>query len=165
MSVDVSHLSPSDAVVALRSYPRRFRGLLEAFDDDEKPEDLVRRPGPDGRSGLDHADHAARAVAAYAAALHEVLVSDRPTVQVEVPYVSASNKTAEAAVDFLMVECEALATAVDRVDAGAWARKGTYASTGREVTALDLVREAVRVGSDDLRAAEAAIDAARHAGA
>jgi hypothetical protein len=32
------------------------------------------------------------------------------------------------------------------------------------VTALDLVREAVRIGSDDLRAAEKAIDAARHAG-
>ena len=36
MSLDVSSVSPSDAVVALRSYPRRFRGALTSIDPDEE---------------------------------------------------------------------------------------------------------------------------------
>ena len=60
--LDVSRLSPSDAVAALRSYPRRFRSLLTSFDEDERPDDLVHRAGADGLSAVDHADHVARSL-------------------------------------------------------------------------------------------------------
>ena len=78
--LDVSRLSPGDAVAALRSYPRRFRGLLTSLDEDERSDDLVHRAGPDGLSAVDHADHAARSMAILGEALRQVLVQDEPTL-------------------------------------------------------------------------------------
>ena len=34
--LDVSHLTPQDAVAALRSFPRRFAALLEVRDDEDE---------------------------------------------------------------------------------------------------------------------------------
>ncbi len=53
MTADRS-LAPSDAVVALRSFPRRFRGVLARPDDDRyDPDEVARRIGPDGHSAAD----------------------------------------------------------------------------------------------------------------
>ena len=78
--LDVSRLSPSDAVAALRSYPRRFRALLASLDEDERPDDLVHRAGPDGLSAVDHTDHVARSLAILGEAMRQVLVQDEPTL-------------------------------------------------------------------------------------
>lgn len=166
MSVDVSHLSPSDAVAALRSYPRRYRALLTPLDPDEKPDDLPYRPGDDGHSAVEHADHAARAVALIADAVHEVLVSDRPVLMPAVIDETARDwaaglLTVDSVLDFVTVECEVFADAIERVSASEWTRGGLVAGRERELTALDLVREAVRTGSDHLRAAERALESAR----
>src|SRR3954451_3968628 len=149
--LDVSHLSPSDAVAALRSYPRRFRSLLTTFDDDEKPDDLVHRACPDGRSAVDHVDHVARTLALLARPLQDIVQRD----DVPVPpatldddarewQVSSGEPSLQAALDFLTVECEAFADAVSHVPTDAWARTATVAGSGQKVTALDVVREAVR---------------------
>ncbi len=56
MATDRS-LTPSDAVVAVRSFPRRFRAALARPDDaDERldPDEVARRPDADGRSAVDH---------------------------------------------------------------------------------------------------------------
>jgi hypothetical protein len=167
--LDVSRLSPNDAVNALRSYPRRFRGLLTSFEKDDKPDDLVHRAGPDGLSGLDHADHAARAIALGGEALRQVMTQTEPVIQKAVVDKSArdwaidgASGDVETVLAFLATECETLADQVAHVDADAWNRTATVAGTGSQVTALDIVREAVKTGSDHLRAAEAAIDHARH---
>ena len=52
------------------------------------------------------------------------------------------------------MECNALADTIRQVSADAWTRSGSIAGSGQDLTALDLVREAVRTGSEHLRAAE-----------
>jgi hypothetical protein len=61
MAADTSHLAPQDAKVALRSYPRRFRGAFSTAVASSKdaasetdPDELGRRLGPDGRAAIDH---------------------------------------------------------------------------------------------------------------
>jgi hypothetical protein len=166
--LDVSNLAPGDAVAALRSYPRRYRSLLTTFDDDEKPDDLVHRAGADGRSAVDHVDHVARSLAILGRALHDVLQHDDVTVapatfddDAREWQVASGDPSLQAALDFLTVECEGLADAVSRVPAESWARTATAAGEGRTVTALDIVREAVRTGAEHLRTAERTLTAAR----
>jgi hypothetical protein len=166
--LDVSRLSPSDAVAALRSYPRRFRTLLTSFDDDERADDLVHRAGADGRSAVEEADHVARSVAILGEALRQVLVQDEPTLLPAVAddsarewQMAAEPASVDAALDFLDVECNAMADAIERTPADAWTRAGTVAGSGENMTALAIVREAVRTGAEHLHAAERAIEAAK----
>jgi hypothetical protein len=166
--LDVSRLSPDDAVAALRSYPRRFRALLTTFDEDEKPDDLVHRAGADGRSAVDHVDHVARSLAILGRAMHDVLQRDDVTLppatfddDAREWQVTSGDASLQAALDFLTVECEGLADAVSRVPAESWARTATVAGEGRTVTALDVVREAVRTGAEHLRSAERTLASAR----
>lgn len=168
--LDLSRMAPGDAIAALRSYPRRFRALLTTFDDDDRAraDDLVHRAGPDGRSAVDHADHVARSVAVLAQALRQVLVEDDPVLVPAVAdddsrewAVPAPPASVDAVLDFLTVECEALADEIASVPSGAWDRKATVAGRDLTVTALDVVREVVRTGSEHLRAAERAIEAAK----
>jgi hypothetical protein len=50
---------------------------------------------------------------------------------------------------------------VERTPADAWTRTGSVAGSGKTMTAIEIAREAVRTGSDHLRAAERAIQAAK----
>jgi hypothetical protein len=61
---------------------------------------------------------------------------------------------------FLTMEANALADVVAQVPTEAWTRTGTVAGSGQVINALDIVREAVRTGSEHLRAAERAVKAA-----
>lgn len=144
---------PPDAAVALRSYPRRFRALLAALDDDERPDDLAHRPGADGCSALDHAADAATTFRLVAEAVRRVTGTDRPAVpagaadeaaRVRTPI--GGTRTVDAVVGELAETAEALAALAGEVAAGDWERTGTLAGTEREVSALDLLREAVRTG-------------------
>jgi hypothetical protein len=165
--LDVSRLSPKDAVNALRSYPARYRRVLTSFEEDEKPHDLVYRAGADGRSAVEHADHAARALALGGEAFRQVLVQHDPTIQQAVmddserDWAMDGTDDVDTVLAFLTTECDALADRAARVDAAAWNRAATVAGGGQRVTALDILRELVKTGSDQLRAAEAAIDDAR----
>ena len=50
-------LTPDDAAVAVRSFPRRFRATFARPVDDEDrfdPDEIARRPGPDGATAADH---------------------------------------------------------------------------------------------------------------
>ena len=150
--LDVSRLAPDDAVTALRSYPRRFREALTSVDLEDLPQEAV-----------EHADHVARSVALLGEALRQVLVQEHPTL---LPAV-ADDAAREWAVDgsssvddvlaFLTMECNGLAEAIADVPSDAWTRRGVAAGSGQEITALDIVRDAVRTGADRLRAAERAI--------
>ncbi len=166
--LDLSRLSPSDAVAALRSYPRRFRALLTSLDEDERADDLVHRSGPDGQSAVDHADHVARSIAILGEALRQVLVHDEPTLLPAVAddgarewQMAAQPSNVETALDFLGVECNAMADTIEHTPADAWTRAGTVAGSGQTMSALEIVREAVRTGANHLHAAERAIEAAK----
>jgi hypothetical protein len=155
--------------VALRSYPRRFRALLTAGHGDERPDDVAHRAGPDGRSALDHTEHVARSFGLVGHALHQVLVVDRPVVPAGVvddeerSWVSA-HADAEIAdvLDLLEREATELAERIEGTDPGQWTREATVAGRdGMVVSALDLVREAVRTGAEGLRATERTLRAVR----
>ncbi|MEY2453485.1 MAG: hypothetical protein QOD92_3059 [Acidimicrobiaceae bacterium] len=150
--LDLSRLAPDDAVAALRSYPRRFRELLTSVEPDDLPQEAV-----------EHADHVARSVALLGEALRQVLVQDEPTLIPAVADDSArqwafdGSSSVDDVLAFLSMECNALADAIRDVPSAAWTRTGIVAGSGHKMTALDIVREAVRTGSDRLRAAERAI--------
>jgi hypothetical protein len=148
-SLDLSKLSPDDAAVALRSYPRRFRELIASVPPDDLPAEV-----------LEHADHVARSVAMLGEALRQVLVQDSPVLHPAViddngrEWAMAASSTPDTVLDFLQVECNAMADVIADTATDAWTRTGSVAGANREVTALDIVREAVRTGSDHLRAAQ-----------
>jgi hypothetical protein len=149
---DTAGLTPPDAAVAVRSFPRRLRELLVAAEDDE--EGRSTRPGPDGWSAADHAAAAAAGLNQVAALLRQVSVSDDPVLQPPAPDAGTpSGASVAGALDALEAGSRALATAIDAVKGGDWRRVG-HQLDGRAWTALDLARLGVHVGVHDLRAAE-----------
>lgn len=148
-SLDVSRLSPEDVVAALRSYPRRFRELFASVEEQDLPAEAV-----------EHADHVARSLALLGEALRQVLVQDDPALMPAVAddstreWAHAGASSVEDVLAFLTMEANALADAVADISSNAWTRRGTVAGSGTSMSALDLAREAVRTGSDHLRAAE-----------
>lgn len=147
--LDVSRLSPEDVVAALRSYPRRFRELLTSVEPHEVPAEAI-----------EHTDHAARSLALLGEAMRQVLVQDDPTLMPAVAddaqreWAHAGAWSIDDALAFLDMEAHALADAVADVSSEAWTRRGTVAGSGASMSALDVAREAVRTGSEHLRAAE-----------
>src|SRR3546814_14246337 len=71
---------PAESVVALRSLPRRYRGLFAGLGDDESPDDLAHRVGAGGRSAFDHIAAASRRLTTQDRALEQVLVEDSTTL-------------------------------------------------------------------------------------
>src|SRR4051794_4370558 len=153
-ALDLSHLSPDDAIAALRSYPRRFREALTSVDPDELPDEAV-----------DHADHVARSLALLGEALRQVLVQDNPTLMPAVTddgardWAHSSGSSVDDTLAFLAMEANAIADAAAGAPADAWVRVGTIAGSGPSTSALEVLREAVRTGSEHLRAAEGALPA------
>jgi hypothetical protein len=165
--MDLSRLSPSDAVVALRSLERRYRGLFAGLDEDESPDDLAHRRAGDW-SAIDHVVAASRFVARANRALARVLTADSPPVAAADVDPAASPGPAAPAgpVDGplaeLASEANAMADRIDRVPAGDWTRTAAVDDgSGRTVTALDIARAAVDAGVTHLRDAEKVLAAVR----
>ena len=154
---DAGSVSPSDAAVALRSYPRRYRSLLTLPDENEAF-DPLRRAGADGWSAVAHAWWAALSFDAVTEALHQVLIHDHPDVS-EPPITPASpppvDEPNDAVLDRLTRAADGLAVAIENARGGSneWNRTGRLRDAS-EVTALDLVRSAVHQGVHHLRAIE-----------
>ena len=129
MTLDVSRLSPSDAVAALRSFPRRFRTVLALVD--EADDSALHRPGPDGLSALEHAEQADRDLAAGGATLRRALGAAGPREGGD--------------------DAESIAELVGHVSADDWGRAGEGGTS-----ALDLLRDVVRVTAEHLASAERA---------
>lgn len=153
--LDLSRLAPSDAAAALRSYPRRYRSLLQPIKDDESAEELAHRAGPDGESSIQLLSDATRTLVVLAEALHQITVNPTPVVHAAV--VDPAQRQWEMlppdrlddALTLFTDEARGLADAIERVPAGEWIRTGSVAGGG-SVSALDVVREAVRVGRQGL---------------
>jgi len=154
--------------VALRSYARRFRDAVLPIADDPSVEALAERIGPDGHSALDRVVTVANTWAMLQQALRQVLISDDAVLHAgivdpgerewEVP----PGTSVDGALDRLADESAALADAVDAVPGRDWSRTATVAG-GATISAIDLVREAVRTGAQGLADAESAVRAARNA--
>jgi len=166
MSLDLSKLSGPDAIVALRSYPRRFGTALAPLPDDPDVDELAHRVGPDGTAALDHVVVTSNTMSLLARALEQVSIHDDPTLLPAVldasqrEWGTPADLTVNAALADLEAETDALVEVAERVHGPDWNRAG-HVADGPPVDALGIVREAVRTGADELRAAEVAIAAAR----
>jgi hypothetical protein len=123
---DPATVSPADAIVALRSLPRRFHELID-------PDD------PDPTIDVE-AEQAAAEIERLGRDLEQVLVLDHPTLQ---------GSTSEGT--DLGDAVTTVADLASRQPADAWAR--TALRNGETVSALDLLREAVHAGVHHLRVA------------
>ncbi len=164
-TADLARLSPKDAVVALRSLPRRFRTALRPIDDDTLDE-LAERIASSGHSPLDHLVDADRSLTLLHQALEQVLHHDQPVLAPAVTDPAGREWPAtrgDLATELGHLESTAVgfADGADRVPAADWGRTGTVAGAGTTVEALDLLREAVRTGVTDLRAAQRDLDEVR----
>lgn len=157
-------VSPGDSVVAVRSFPRRFRAALAGVDA-EDPGDLVRRrPGPDGWSALEHAGHVRDILHAVDLRLRRVMTEDAvplPPLH-QTPPGGVHDQPLEVVLATMATNAEGLARTMSRIAGEEWTRTGLRA--GREVQALDLAREAVHEGAHHLRAAERVMQEVRGKG-
>lgn len=164
--LDLGHASPGDLVVALRSYPRRFRAALAPIADDERIDELAHRLGPDGRSAVDIASGTTRTWVLQREALRQILVSDDPLLHPAIADATARDwslpgpESVAEVLDLLADEAEQFAAALDHVRGAEWERSGTIAGGGT-VTALQVAKDAVVVGHDDLGAVQALLAALR----
>jgi hypothetical protein len=143
-------LSPVDAAVALRSYPRRFAELVDPHRD--PPLDEVARAAV-----LAEAEGAARTLDAAGAAVQRVLVSDEPELGWSGDPGPAVPAAGDDPLEHLRQAATALADLVARTPAPDWRRTGRR--QGQPVRAIELVGEAVHAGAHHLRAAAAAAGA------
>lgn len=166
MTIDTSSISPNDAVTALRSYPRRFRSALAPIADDESIEELGQQVGPDGESAVELTADAVRTWTVLREALRQIQVSDTPVVHAAVvdplrrQWEAPVRETVASVLEQLDDEAAAIAETVAAVPGDQWTRTANVAGGG-SVTALDVAREAVRVGHDQLAAVERTLAALR----
>jgi hypothetical protein len=157
---------PSDGVVALRSLGRRFRGSFAARGEDESPDDLAHRAGADGRSALDHVVAATRTLTFLGRALQQVTIDEdavlHPAVgdpaQREWPEASGS---VDELVSELAREADALADRAERLSAAEWGRRARVAGRDADVSAADVLWDAVDSAIAHLKAAEATLHEVR----
>lgn len=169
------HLSPSDAAVAVRSFPRRFRGVLARPDDtaddagdapQADPDELARRVGPDGRSAADHLLAADGVLALLDRALEQVRSDDDPVLHPAVANLRDTwwedeHTRLPALLDQLEQTAERCADRIDAIPTDDWGRQARVADADATVGVLDVVCEAVDVVAGHLRSAERTIAAVR----
>lgn len=163
-------LTPDDAVVAIRSFPRRFRGVLARPDDDRfDPDEIGRRVGPEGRSAADHLLAADGVLTLLERAIEQARGEEDPVLHPAFADLSraavAEESSADdrAAVADLLDRFEGTAShAADRVDgvpSDDWGRELRVASQDAPRGLLALTQDAVGAVADHLRAAERTIEA------
>lgn len=146
-------LSPADAEVALRTFPRRWRSLLGGLDpDDPDTEVRLRQTGPDGRSALTAASEAAAALEEADGHLRKAVSSDRPSLH----HAGAPTETAlEDALGRIDAAAPVLAHTVGSIASGDLDRQAEL--DGRTVSIRSLVSDVVQQVADLLRSADRAL--------
>ncbi len=154
--LDVSRLTPEDARVALASFPRRYRAELAAVVDDDRADELATRFGPGGVSALDVVSDVTRLWGLISHELRRVQTEEAPTLHPAVTdadqrhWDTPAPDTIDEAMTLLGHEADELSEAIRSYPtAQDWARPATVVG-GSRVTALDLVREAIKAGADGL---------------
>ena len=154
---DAGTVSVSDAVLALRTFPRRWRGAL-TLPADEPDDVLRRRPSPEVWSALEYLAHTRDSIAVNGWAMSEALTKDAPVLewpeQQEDPTGEPISTTpdAETGLAELAASCERVAAKAEHVDAGDWRRPVTLrGGRDEQVDALWFLHHCVHEGSHHLR--------------
>lgn len=153
---DADTVSVSDAIVALRSFSRRWRGAFAVAGDDEAL--LRRRLAPEVWSALEYAAHTRDMFAIHGSGMHRALTEDHPVFEwpegVTEESVAAGYAALDPAtvLDELSANAERVAARAERTDAGDWRRPATLPSSdGGDVDALWFLHHCVHEGSHHLR--------------
>ena len=157
-------MDPTDAMVALQSFPSRWRSALAIHLDDADPEAILTgRPSAQDWSALEHAGHVRDVLHALDIRVQRVLREDEPVLpETHVTPPSGANEQGMAVVlAALTLSADQFAETVMGISELAWYRRGRRA--GKLVSALDLVREAVHEGSHHLHLATETLQALRAA--
>ncbi len=164
--VDYDTISPSDAVVALRSFPRRYRAALTTFEDDEgDPEAAIRRrPAPDTWSALEYTGHVTDLFDTIDESIRRMLVENRPELGFWDPDQRAAERRygeqdAGAVLESLRAVATRMADRLERVVADDWTRTGVFPWGERDV--LTMARNAVHEGAHHLRDVERGLQQVR----
>ncbi|MCC5953557.1 MAG: hypothetical protein JJU45_15810 [Acidimicrobiia bacterium] len=162
---DLAQMTPGDASVAMRSFPRRFREILARHDDGDLAE-LVERSDAAGRCALDLIADTVSTIAFLERSLEKILREDHPTLHPAVVdpgerhWERPADVALDGVLDMLDDACADAARTADAVSLRDWARPGRTPD-GRHVTALDLLREMAKVGSENIRSVDAVLAAVR----
>lgn len=150
-------MSPGDAAVAARSFPRRWRGLFATVAGDDDPGDVLRRHGSTSPSALALGQRAAEVLGVTAERLARVRREDSPALAGDPP--PATPGEPEDVLRAIEEAADALATTIESTDAGDWRRP---ASLGGEATdAIGVVTVGVDAAASLLRDAQQVLDEVR----
>jgi S-DNA-T family DNA segregation ATPase FtsK/SpoIIIE len=154
--LDEERIAIPDAIVALRSYPRRWREAFTAAQSDGGDELLTRRPEPETWSAVEYAAHTRDVFRLLAAGLEEVLRRDRPDFGHPPDPDETARAYADLDADTVLTEfgdaSTALADRAERVPAQEWSRP--FVVDGGEHHAGWIVQHAAHEGSHHLRDVE-----------
>lgn len=162
------HLSPDDAVVAIRSFPRRFRSLFVPPDDEERedPDEIARRYGPDGTSAAEHLQAADGLLAmldrgiAQARSVHGETL--HPTFAGLATATWEDDRTPiPSLLERFAATAERAAARVDAVPTDRWGDEVPIAGQAENRSLLDLVQEVVAIVADHLRRADRVLSQVR----
>ena len=154
--LDYDTVNRVDAVVALRSFPRRYGEVLHAVAEETGGDQRLRtRPEPTKWSAVEYTAHVGDIFQELAGAVRDMVREDQPVLEsdfdpdqaaVERDYAS---RTVDRVLSDLDAGAAAVVDAVDGISEDDWARTGTFSFGQRDVLAI--VRNAVHEGSHHLR--------------
>ena len=153
--LDLDTITAPDAIVAVRSFPRRYREAFGMLEDEEDVDAQVRRrPRPDTWSALEYAAHVRGAVELFEDRARRALVEDAPVVQPvpleENPWEGHDpTDDLDAVLSGLDAACDRLARRLQGVEGDDWKR--TVVRDGEELTVLWMARNVVHEGAHHLR--------------
>lgn len=163
--LDYGTISPPDAKLAIRSFPRRYRSALAAALEDETDAGLVRRR-PDGTtwSALEYTAHVADLFEHFAEVVRRMHQETSPTIPFWDPDERAAaerydEQDPRMVLDRLAAGAERLVLEIERVGPDGWERTATFPFGERDL--LHMVRNAVHEGSHHLRDVASVLDRAR----
>ncbi len=142
--LDYDTVSPEDAAVAVRSFPRRYREAMAGIDDDV----LRRRPSPDVWSALEYAAHVAQLYEPMADAQRRIRLEDHPVIEWGRDRDPEATSAPEV-LAWLAATAERMAAEIEATHGDDWKRDGTLPWGDRD--ALTMARNAVHEGSHHLR--------------
>jgi hypothetical protein len=155
--LDLDGIKPPDAIVTVRSLPRRWQGAFAKAGNEEDTEALLRRrPSGGGASALELACRVAEVLDLLERHVRRTAVSDQPDLSpadADPAAVSVcADRPSGGVLDQLSVAAEALASTLDGVAPGAWLRPATL--DGRLTDVRGLARAAAHEGTHHLRDVE-----------
>lgn len=163
--LDYDTVSPLDAGVAVRSFPRRYRGLLVTSRADDGPDAVIRRRAhPSTWSALEYTAHVADRLDHLGPAIRRVVRENTPTIAGFDNEERAASKAYNdidriEVLGWLDLACDELASVIADVRPDDWARTALVAGAPRD--ALTLARDGVHEGAHHLRDVQRVLDAVR----